>query len=250
MAITYIITGANRGIGFELTKKLSEDKSNVVVATTRSMDRADQLRSLKRENIEIIQLDVSDSLIKVKESLGKLKVLADSGVDVFILNAGIFLNGTGSSSTELIENYSKQFEVNTISSVKFYQAIYPYWTREHAGVTKKAVYISSVLGSMGGFILQSFGYGLSKAATNFHAKHTAFEHSNSENPVLKNSISVSVHPGLVTTDMGAPAVEIYNLHDIAISPPQSAESVVKLVEGLKLEDNGAFLNYDGNKLEY
>lgn len=250
MTVTYIITGANRGIGFELAKKLSETKDNVVVATTRSLDRADQLKKLNRDNVEIIQLDVSDLLDKVKESLNKLKVLAENGVDVFIQNAGIFVEGTGSSSTEPIENYSKQLEVNTLSSIKFYQAIYPYWTKEHTGATKKAVYISTILGSIGALTLPSFGYGLSKAALNFHTKHTAFEHTNSENPLLKSSISVSLHPGVVTTDMGTAGVEKYQLQDIAITPSQSAESLVKVIEGLTPDDNGGFLSYDGSKLEY
>jgi len=259
MTTTYFITGANRGIGFELTKKISENKDNVVVATTRSFDRAGQLKDLKRDNIEIIQLDVTDSLDELKDSLSKLKVLQENGVDVFIQNAGIYLDAGEGTATTPIEHFTDMFNGNTLSSIKVYQAIYPYWIREHKGVTKKAVYISSLLGSMGGFILPSFGYGLSKAALNFHAKHTAFEHSNSENPVLKESITVSLHPGLVTTDMGSAGAEKLrqnesfaglDLDKIIISPPQSASDLVKIIDGLKLEDTGSFFNHDGSKLPF
>jgi len=252
MTTSYIVTGANRGIGFELVKKLSENVDNVIVATSRSLERAEALRNLNKQNIEIIQLDVTDSVDELKAALAKLKFLAKYGVDVFIQNAGIgFLPKVPDYTIDQpIESYTKFFEGNTLSSVKFYQAIYPYWLKEHAGVTKKGVYVSSVAGTIGDLAFTTFAYGLSKAALNFHAKHTSFEHSNSENPTLKSSITVAIHPGLVLTDMGTPGAKAYNLESIAITPEQSGESVVKLIEGLKSEDNGEFLNYDGTKLNY
>lgn len=99
MTTTYFITGANRGIGYELAKKISENKDNVVVATTRSWARAEQLKELKRSNLEIIQLDVTHSVDQLKAALGKLKILQENGVDVFIQNAGIYLEAGASTAT-------------------------------------------------------------------------------------------------------------------------------------------------------
>lgn len=251
MGATYFITGANRGIGFSLTKAISENKDNTVVATTRSFERAEQLKDLNRSNIEIIQLDVTDSLEKQKESLAKLKVLAKSGVDVFIQNAGIFILEDTPISKEPIENFVTQWEGNTLSSIKIYQAIYPYWTKKNDNATKKAVFISSMVGSMGAFGFATKGYGLSKAGLNFVAKHIAFENAESEDPTLKNSVTISVHPGVVTTDMGRPGVEALEfLRPLAITPDQSAEAILKLVGDVKPEQSGDFLSYDGSKLAY
>lgn len=247
MTTSYIVTGANRGIGFALVKKLSEDKDNVVVATSRSLERAEELRKLNKSNVEIIQLDLNDSLDELKAALAKLKFLAKYGVDVFIQNAGIGFVPKSPDYTidQSIESYSHFFEGNTLSSIKFYQAIYPYWVKEHAVVTKKGIYVSSGVGSIGGLSFNSFGYGMSKAALNFHAKHTSFEHSNSEDPILKSSITIVVNPGLVLTDMGKPAAEVFDLDPI--TPTFSAESLVKVIDGLSIEDNGEFYNYDGTK---
>ncbi|SGZ54742.1 CIC11C00000004888 [Sungouiella intermedia] len=254
MTTTYFITGANRGIGYELAKKISENKDNVVVATTRSWARAEQLKELKRSNLEIIQLDVTHSVDQLKAALGKLKILQENGVDVFIQNAGRCKH-----CHSPIEHYTDLFNANTLSGIKVYQAIYPYWIRENKGVTKKAVYVSSIVASMTGFIFPSFGYGLSKSALNFHAKHTAFENSNSENPVLKESITISLHPGVVATDMGSAAIEKFrqnggaiglDLDKMVISPPHSASDIVKVIDGLKLEDTGSFISHDGAKIPF
>lgn len=252
MTTTYIVTGANRGIGFEIVKKLSENEDNLIVATSRSLDRAGELQKLNKSNIEIIQLDVTDSVDQLKGALAKLTFLVEHGVDTFIQNAGIgFVPKVGESTLDQpVESYTKFFEGNALTNVKFYKAIFPYWIRENKSVTKKALYISSLAGSIGGLFLTSFGYGMSKAAMNFHAKHTSFEHANSENEILKNSITVAVHPGVVLTDMGKPAVGPMNLESIAISPVESGESIVKLIEGLKPEDNGEFYSYDGTKNVY
>lgn len=250
MTTSYIVAGANRGIGFELVKKLSENADNVVVATSRSLDRADQLKELNRSNVEIIQLDVTDSVDQLKNALSKLKFLAKYGVDVFVQNAGIGISGSHSTFNEPIESYTYFFEGNALSSIKFYQAIYPYWIKEVTGKAKKGIYISSLAGSIGGLRIGTFGYGLSKAALNFHAKHTSFEHAHSENPVLKNSITVAVHPGVVLTDMGKPVIDDLGLTDLAITPEESGELLAVLIDGLKPEDNGEFYNYDGTKATY
>ena len=44
-----LITGANRGIGLELTKKLA--KQNQIFATTRTMSSDDELHSIENTNV-------------------------------------------------------------------------------------------------------------------------------------------------------------------------------------------------------
>lgn len=244
---TYFITGANRGIGFALAQIVSANKENKVVATTRSLSRAEQLQNLKRANIEIIELDVTDSVEKQKSALSKLKFL-QKGADVVVQNAGIFYLSENTIATEPIETFVEQFEGNALASVKFYQAIYLYW-KKPTGNSKKLIFISSVGGSMGGFALPTKAYGLSKAAVNFLAKHIAVENASDEE--LKDSVTISLHPGVVLTDMGKTGIEAVELlRQLAITPEESAEAIYKVIGEVKPEQSGEFLNYDGTQLPY
>lgn len=245
---TYLVTGANRGIGFQIAKKWSLDPQNLVVATTRSFERAKSLQDLRRPNLEIILLDVSGSLETIERALRKSQFLA-LGVDVVVQNAGVLAGASGLTSQVPIDNFSYHFEQNTLSSIKLYQAVYPYW-KKSTGKVKKFVFISSHAGSMGGFVVPTFGYGMSKAAVNFFAKHISWEHAHSDDPVLRNSITVAIHPGVVYTDMGKEGIERLGLSDLAITPQQSGNAVVEVVDQLEPSDNGRFINYDGSRLEY
>lgn len=57
----YFITGANRGIGFQLAKQLAETPSNTVIGTARDPSKATELKSLASANpkVHIVKLDVT-----------------------------------------------------------------------------------------------------------------------------------------------------------------------------------------------
>ena len=77
---TYLITGANRGIGLELVRQL-KDRGEDVIATCRSTSpELDSLSVRVETNIDITS---GDSVIKLRENL------SDTKVDVLIQNAGI-----------------------------------------------------------------------------------------------------------------------------------------------------------------
>jgi NADP-dependent 3-hydroxy acid dehydrogenase YdfG len=90
---TALVTGANKGIGFEITKKLLAMNYNVVLAC-RNLDFAkkavEDLNKLKdtKSALNVLQLDVSDS-----ESItSAIKVLQASNqkFDLLINNAGVY----------------------------------------------------------------------------------------------------------------------------------------------------------------
>lgn len=248
---TYIITGANRGIGFALAKNISATKNNKVVATTRSLNRAQQLKDLNRDNIEIIELDVTHSVETQKNCLAKLSFLREFGVDTVVHNAGISILNDTPIHLEPIETFEKQWQNNTLASVKFYQAIYPYWTEANDNVTKKAIFISSMVGSIGALSFPTKGYGLSKAGLNFLVKHIAVENSRSEIPTLRDSVALAVHPGLVLTDMAKSSADsLEELRPFVIMPDVSAENIVKIIDEAKKEQTGAFLSNDGSTIPY
>ena len=86
---SYIITGANRGLGFEFVRQLSSDKSNTVIATTRRP--SPELSSLqeKHPNLHPLTLDVSD-VESVRRSLRSevAKILGSEDAQLnFLLNS-------------------------------------------------------------------------------------------------------------------------------------------------------------------
>ena len=77
---TYLITGANRGIGLELVRQLQSRGENVI-ATCRSS--SSELNSLAVRVETGIDITSGDSVIRLREKLN------DKKVDVLIQNAGI-----------------------------------------------------------------------------------------------------------------------------------------------------------------
>lgn len=250
MSTVYLITGANRGIGYQTAKKLSEDKSNLVIATARDPAKATQLTDLKRDNIKVIKLDVDSPLDVIKKDVEVLDKIAPNGVDVVLQNAGVLFQYEGDTATISLDSYTKHFETNTLGAIKVYQASFPYWSKKHDGVTKKFLFVSSIAGQLNDNQLVAYGYGLSKAALNQFATNVAVENKRSDNPTLNSSVVAPIHPGVVSTDMGIPVIDGYGLSALAITPEESGDFLAKLLVNVTAEDNGKFLNYDGKVLDW
>jgi NAD(P)-dependent dehydrogenase (short-subunit alcohol dehydrogenase family) len=85
---TYIVTGANRGIGLEFVKQLSA-RGDTVFATARNPEAAKALQALAADrNVFIIPLEVTD-VESIKAAAKEIDAKAPQGVDVLINNAGI-----------------------------------------------------------------------------------------------------------------------------------------------------------------
>ena len=146
---TYLITGANRGIGLELSRQL-KDRGEDVIATCRSS--SSELNSLSVRVETDIDISSGDSVIALKENL------KDTKIDVLIQNAGIAeFNSLSHLDPKSILH---QFEVNALSPLCFVQTML-----SHLNESAKIALISSRMGSIednssGG----SYGYRMSKVA--------------------------------------------------------------------------------------
>lgn len=241
---TYLVTGANRGIGFALAKKISEDKNNLVYATARDLSKTDDLKALARDNVKVFQLDIEDSLEDITKLLS---FIGDGAVDVVIQSAGIFTYGAENSVSTSIDHYQRHFDVNTLGPIKLYQAIFPIWSRD-TNSAKKFVFISSAAASSGDPIpVSMYGYSLAKAALNRFVKEISSEHTSlyGSNEAVANSVTIAIHPGTVATDMGAPVIEKFQVP--FITPDECGASIMELVQSLKPEDNGTFKDYNGTE---
>ncbi|OSD04958.1 NAD(P)-binding protein [Trametes coccinea BRFM310] len=97
---TWLVTGASRGIGFELVRQLAASPQNLVVAACRNPDKATALKALKdsaKGTLHIIQLDVSD-FDSIRASVKQAQpILGEIGLDYLVNNAGIALRDTAFS---------------------------------------------------------------------------------------------------------------------------------------------------------
>ncbi|ABN64478.2 putative short chain dehydrogenase [Scheffersomyces stipitis CBS 6054] len=250
---TYFISGANRGIGFELAKHyLEANPDNIVLATARYPDSATALSELgvKNSNLHILKLDVSDQA-SIATIDSQLKDITD-GIDVLISNAGVSsIRGTILSTPA--ETWDRLLKVNTVGPILLFQALYPYLTKR---VTKKVVFMSSLSGSIASFnpAYPIDSYGLSKTGLSFIAKAAGAELAS------EGFIVNAVHPGVVSTERATvyfdkikaetnAEVAAY-LDSLMITPQECATFLLKLIEELNEEKNGSFLNYDGQVLPY
>jgi NAD(P)-dependent dehydrogenase (short-subunit alcohol dehydrogenase family) len=201
-----LITGANRGIGFETARQLGQKGIKVLLgARTEKLGKeaADKLKE-QGLDIEFLLLDVSNEITHVgaakyiEEKFGKL--------DILINNAGVNLEGSPGNpikppSQTPLEIYLKTFEINFFNLIALTQKLLPLIRKSEAG---RIVNLSSILASLtlhadpGSVIYDSKfpAYDMSKAAVNSFTIHLAYELK--DTPVKVNA----AHPGWVKTDMG------------------------------------------------
>jgi short-subunit dehydrogenase len=219
-----LITGANRGIGLELTKKLA--KQNQIFATTRTMSSDDELHSI--ENTNVYQLDLLDDK-SMDELIHKLNEVP---IDLIINNAGIFHDEQFNGLNH--DLWLDEMKVNAISPISLTHRLKNNLVN---GKDKKVVFISSQMGSIDdNYSGNYYFYRSSKAALNASAKSISIDWKD-------DGISVLIlHPGWVQTDMGGKTAKI--------TVEESVSGMIDLINNHNLNDTGIFLNYAGRKMEW
>ena len=232
-----LITGANRGLGLELTRQYLSDDATQIFATCRHPDRAKQLHELAANNgdrIRILCLDVSDeATIHAAQASVAEEV---NGLDLLINNAGIFPKGDHQSLNLGNLSATAVGEVITTNAVGALIVTQAFRHLLSNGENPRVVMISSGMGSISGAGGGSYAYRMSKAAMNMAARVLATDSA------MGGIITITTHPGWVSTDMGGPSA--------AITPAQSAAGLRSLIGQLTDADNGKFFLYDGSELAW
>jgi NAD(P)-dependent dehydrogenase (short-subunit alcohol dehydrogenase family) len=224
---TLLITGANRGIGLELTKRYAAD-GWTVIAACREPKSATELKAIRGISVEA--LDVTDYA-----AVDKLAQTYDgTPIDLLLNNAGIYGNRDGALKVSDFDTYLQVLHVNSVAPMKLALAFLP-----HLKATKGGAKIATISSRMGSISLGgggSYAYRASKAAINAGMHNLALD--------LKSSgIScITLHPGWVKTDMGGAGADI----DVATS----AAGLKTVIDRLALKDTGKFYNYDGGEIPW
>lgn len=208
-----VVTGASRGIGYELAKSFLADKGTRVVAVARSVDTLEKLSeesSRLKENsclsflsFDLSQDNYSDVLIPfIVEKLTK--------VDVLINNAGLLINKEFNQLSD--EDFDRLFNVNVKSAFKLVRELLPYF-----GSPAHIVNISSMGGVQGSAKFRGLSlYSASKGALNVLTECLAEELTDTN--IKVNSLAL----GAVQTEMLSEAFPGYRA---PLQPPEMARFI-------------------------
>ncbi len=204
------ISGANRGIGFETSKKLAETGVKVILGS-RDLEKGKKaVEELSSNGIDadLIQYDAFDleSPQKVFDYIEKKY----KKLDILINNAGVLLTGdlfVTNSSTVSDKDIKDTFQTNLFGVISLTQKLLPLIKKSDAG---RIVNVSTILSSL---TLHSakdspigpakeFAYNASKTALNAYTIHLAIELKDTKIKVN------SGHPGWVKTELGGPKAPI------------------------------------------
>lgn len=192
MSRVALITGANKGIGFEIARQCGKKGYHIVLSGRDEKKLNEALIKLREAGIESDQLIMDVSSIESIKSAFTVFAEKKLRIDVLINNAGLIANGDKS----LLKNDNGILEqtINTNSYGPFYVTRYFLPLMQSPG---RIIMVSSTGGSMnkpvGGW---SPAYCVSKTFLNAITRYFAFE-------LIQKKISVNaVSPGWVRTDMG------------------------------------------------
>ncbi|PIO84154.1 carbonyl reductase [Loigolactobacillus backii] len=196
-----LITGADKGVGFETAKELGQKGQRVIVGS-RNVERGhDAIGQLAAAGVkaDLVQLDVTDK--------ASIKAAADTieqeygYLSILINNAGIAADHHQPASELPTDDIRKDFDVNFFGLIDVTQTMLPLLKKAPSA---KIINISSNMGSLGlatdpdsrFFKVSSMGYQASKAAVNFVTISLSKE-------LRDENISVnSVNPGWTATEFG------------------------------------------------
>ncbi len=219
---TYLVTGANRGIGGEYCRQLQE-RGDTVIAVCRSVSK--ELADLGVQVEADIEITSDSSVAELAKRLN------NRHIDVLINNAGI-LERTPLENLDF-DSIRRQFEVNALGALRVTKALLP-----NLKEGSKIIMMTSRMGSIedntsGG----RYGYRISKVALSMAGKSLSHD-------LKPKGIAVGIlHPGLVSTRMTG-------FTESGITPEQSVKGLLARIDELNLENTGTFWHSNGNVLPW
>jgi len=226
-----LVTGANRGLGLEMTRQLLA-RGDRVVAACRQPGRALDLTRLAgaypgRLHVMPLELPAARSIAELVREVEAL----DLAIDLLINNAGLLVNGERFGGIEG-KALSDSFAANAEGPFLLTQALAPQLSEP-----AKVVNLSTGLGSITRTdSLYSPSYAISKAALNMATKLLSIALRDAGVTVI------ALSPGWVRTDMGGSGAPL--------APEQSIASMLRVIDSLKMSNSGQFLTETGETMPW
>jgi NAD(P)-dependent dehydrogenase (short-subunit alcohol dehydrogenase family) len=185
-----VVTGANRGIGFEISRQLATRGAQVVLTARKSGAGKAAVKKLAAQEltVQFQPLDVTSrkSIVALREFLKR----TFGRINVLINNAGIIANGDASGREVDMETVRVTLETNALGPLHLSQALVPLLQRSKDA---RIVNISSGMGAFSEMEGDYAAYRISKTALNAVTAILAAE--------LRDRIAVNAAcPGWVRTE--------------------------------------------------
>lgn len=199
-----LITGANKGIGFETARQLGKQGVTVLIGARDIGRGREAAAALQKEKIDAkpLVLDVTDAS-SIQAAAKEIERLFGR-LDILINNAGTLQYDKEHVASGLTDSVLRStFDTNLFGLIAVTNAMLPLIRKSEAG---RIVNLTSILGSIAEHAdpnspIYNFKFGaydMSKAALNMYTNHLAFE-------LRGTNIKVNAaHPGWVKTDLGGP----------------------------------------------
>lgn len=228
-----LITGANRGLGFELAAEAASRGHHVWAGVRNPASPATGLLELMRQypdTVTLLPLDVTDDRA-VARAAEQAAARSDS-LDAIINNAAILIGRERRLEDLDISEIEQSFQSNLYGPMLVVKYFLPLLRK---GARQAVINISSEAGSMAGAYGGDFGYALSKCALNMFTAQLRSELS------PQGCAVYAVHPGWIRTDMGG-----------ASAPgdaSESAKGIIDLAERKRVGAQGAwFVDHRGEPM--
>jgi NAD(P)-dependent dehydrogenase (short-subunit alcohol dehydrogenase family) len=229
---TVLLTGANRGLGLEFARQYAAAGWQVL-ACCRSPAAAQDLNDLAEAcagSVRVLALDVRDhpAVATLAAELGP------QPIDLLLNNAGVY------GPTRMVVGHidyaawADVLAVNTLAPMRLVECFTEHVARSER---KLIACLSSAMGSISGNSSgRHYLYRSSKAALNAVVRSLSIDLHD------RGIIVVALHPGWVKTDMGGA--------DADLEIPVAVRHVIGLLDRLRPEDSGKFLNHDGSAIPW
>ena len=238
MSLRLLITGANRGIGLEMTRQAAA-RGDRVTAACRTPDAADDLQALAAAHdgqIRIIAMNVAEA-----DQVAAAAADLDDGLDLVVANAGQLnarggVNDPGHTQQNIAESLMTNVAGVFFTARYFVPLLRQGMATRQDNAPAKFAVISSQMGSSTRAGTSAPIYRASKAAATNLACALALE-------LAPDNIAVGAwHPGWVQTDMGGA--------EAAITATTSAAGLLARFDALTLDSSGLFEDYAGEPLPF
>jgi NAD(P)-dependent dehydrogenase (short-subunit alcohol dehydrogenase family) len=219
---TYLVTGANRGIGLEYCRQIQARGDEAIAVCRCSSPELDELGVQVESGVDITSLKAAEDLVHR---------LDETQIDVLVNNAGI--HGLVTLEHFDADEILYLFEVNALGPLQLTHTLLPLMSSG-----SKIVLMTSRMGSIADNTSgSSYAYRMSKVALSMAGKSLAHD-------LKPQNISVAIlHPGLVQTRMTGFTTQ-------GITPTQSVAGLMQRIDELNLKNSGSFWHANGEILPW
>lgn len=216
-----VVTGANRGLGFEACRQLAKRDIKVILTSRDEAKGKAAAEKLQAEGLDVIDYVLDVTSVESCDRLAQFIRDRFGRLDILVNNAGVLLDyseSDGSVFNLKISTLQKTLETNTFAPLLLCQALIPLMKEHNYG---RVVNVSSGAGQLQDMNTGYPSYRISKTALNAVTRIVANELKGTN--ILVNAVC----PGWVKTDMGG--------ENAPRTPEQGVDTIVWLAT---LPDNG------------